>query len=106
MRFIDSRTLVPSGLLPLGKGGSRVLNWPVLTKPTVSAELDTLVGWAAAMTMVGGAIELPPDTELSEPIRLSRPPRAPYSYMAYIGLCGLVFVSFCDRAGITVPLVP
>ena len=28
--------------------------------------------------MVGGAMELPPDIELSEPIRSSNPPRAPY----------------------------
>ena len=32
---------------------------------------------AAAMTMVGGDIELPPDWELFEPIRSSNPPRAP-----------------------------
>ncbi len=72
MRFIDSNTLVTSDAL-----GSRVLSCPVLTKPLLSCELDILVGCAAAMTMLGGAIELPPDWELSEPIRLSKPPRAP-----------------------------
>ncbi len=49
----------------------------MLTRPLLSAELATMVGCAAAMTMVGGAMELPPDTELFEPIRLSKPPRAP-----------------------------
>ncbi len=55
--------------------------------------------------MVGGDIELPPDTELSEPIRSSSAPRAPTCQMPYIGLCGLVLVSFCDRAGMIVPVV-
>jgi len=44
----------------------------------VSAPSAILVGWALAITMVGGAIELPPDTDTSEPIRLSNAPRAPY----------------------------
>jgi hypothetical protein len=30
------------------------------------------------MTIVGGDMELPPDMELDEPIKLSKPPRAPY----------------------------
>src|SRR5580693_5187149 len=72
MRFMDSNTLVTSAAL-----GSSVVSCPVLTRPLLSAELSTTVGCAAAMTMVGGAIELPPDTELFEPIKLSRPPRAP-----------------------------
>src|SRR5271167_852298 len=72
MRFMDSNTLVTSAEL-----GSNVLNCPVLTRPLLSCELEILVGVAAAMTMVGGDIELPPDMELSEPMRSSRPPRAP-----------------------------
>src|SRR5450631_1869938 len=99
MRFIDSMTLVTSA------GGSNWLSWPVLTRPLVSAELDTFTGAALGMIIVGGAIELPPDSELSEPIRSSRPPRAPYCQIPYIGLCGLVLVSFCDNAGMTVPVV-
>src|ERR1700730_6495080 len=71
-RFMDSRTLVTSAGL-----GSSVLNCPVLTRPLLSCELDTLVGMAAEMTMVGGDMELPPDWELTEPTRLSKPPRAP-----------------------------
>src|SRR5271155_3359273 len=73
MRFIDSSTLVTSA-----EFGSKVPSWPVLTKPEVSAGLDTTFGWAEGMIMAGGDMELPPDPELSEPIRLSRPPRAPY----------------------------
>src|ERR1700721_260558 len=71
-RFMDSNTLVTSAGL-----GSSVLSCPVLTRFLLSFELSTTVGCAAAITMVGGAIELPPDTELFEPIRLSKPPRAP-----------------------------
>src|ERR1700722_3557436 len=72
-RFIDSSTLVTSA-----GWGSKVPSWPVLTSPCVSAGLETLVGMAAAIIMVGGAMELPPDGELSDPIKLSNPPRAPY----------------------------
>ena len=50
-------------------------------------------------------MELPPDNELSEPMRSSSPPRAPYCQMPYMGLCGFTLVSFCDSAGITVPMV-
>src|SRR5258708_9104109 len=72
MRFMDSNTLVTSAAL-----GNSVLSCPVLTRPELSCELDPLVGCAAAMTMVGGDMELPPDWELCEPMRLSKPPRAP-----------------------------
>ena len=72
MRFMDSNTLTWSEAF-----GSNVFNWPVLTRPVVSDSLATTLGCAAAMTMLGGAIELPPDTELSEPMRFNSPPRAP-----------------------------
>ena len=73
MRFMDSNTLVTSA----GFGNS-VPSCPVLTRPLLSCELETLVGIAAEMTMVGGAMELPPDCELCEPMRFNKPPRAPY----------------------------
>ena len=59
---------------------------------------------AATMTMPGGAMELPPEGELSVPMRSSSAPRAPACQMPYIGLCGLVLVSFCDSAGMIVPV--
>ena len=43
-------------------------------------------------------------TELSVPIRLRSAPCAPACQMPYIGLCGFVLVSFCDSAGISVPV--
>ena len=82
-----------------------MLSWPVLTRPVQSLESATLVGWALATIMVVGASELPPETEASDPIRSSSAPRAPTCQMPYIGLCGLTLESFCDSAGITVPLV-
>ncbi len=66
-RFMDSNTLVTSAGL-----GNNVVSCPVLTRPLLSRELSTTVGCAAAMTMVGGAIELPPDTELFEPIKIEQ----------------------------------
>src|SRR5580658_1261928 len=100
MRFIDSSTLVTSA-----EFGRSVLNCPVLTNPCESVESAILVGCAAMLIMFGGDIELPPDTELSEPMRFSKAPRAPACQMPYIGLWGLSLVSFCDSAGITVPVV-
>ena len=54
---------------------------------------------------VAGAIELPPESELLEPIRDSRLPSAPARAMPYMGLCGLFAVSLSERAGITAPLI-
>src|ERR1700722_2027810 len=105
MRFIDSMTLTTSGFVPFDNGGNRVVNCPVLIKPLLSLELEILTGAALGIIMVIGAMELPPDIELSEPIRSSSPPRAPYCQMPYMGLCGFTLVSFCDNAGITVPMV-
>src|SRR5579871_5828838 len=52
-----------------------------------------------------GAAELPPETEDSVPIRVSSRPLAPASAIPYIGLCGLVPVSFCDIPQMMAPLV-
>ena len=49
-------------------------------------------------------MELPPDTELSVPMRFSSAPCAPACQMPYIGLCGFVLVSFCESAGTMVPV--
>ena len=100
MRFIDSMTLVTSTGF-----GSNVLSWPVLTRPLLSLELEILTGAALGMIQLGGAMELPPEIELTEPMRSSKPPRAPKLYTPYMGLCGFTLVSFCDNAGITVPVV-
>ena len=51
-------------------------------------------------------MELPPDSELCEPISVSNSPSAPARQMAYIGLCGLLPVSFSERAGMTAPVMP
>ncbi len=82
-----------------------MVSCPVLTKPLLSLELEIFTGAALGIIMVIGAMELPPDSELSEPIRSSSPPRAPYCQMPYIGLCGFTLVSFCDSAGMIVPVV-
>ena len=52
-----------------------------------------------------GAIELPPESEWREPTRPSSDPLAPARAMPYIGLWGLLPVSFSERAGITAPLM-
>ena len=49
-------------------------------------------------------MELPPEVELSVPMRSRSAPRAPACQMPYIGLCGLVLVSFCESAGMSVPV--
>src|SRR5579863_760844 len=54
----------------------------------------------------GGATELPPETVGSVPTSVSSDPLAPTVAMPYMGLCGLMSVSFSDRAGNTAPLVP
>src|SRR5690348_5533140 len=55
---------------------------------------------------LGGATELPPETVGSVPTRLNRDPFAPAFAIPYIGLWGLMPVSFSDSAGNTAPLVP
>ena len=72
MRTTDSITAVTS----FGSG-SKVASEPVLTRPVTSLERDTLVGWAVTSIMVAGAIELPPEIELCEPINPSNAPLAP-----------------------------
>ena len=50
-----------------------------------------------------GDMELPPDMELREPINDSSSPSAPALKIPYMGLWGLLAVSFSERAGITQP---
>ncbi|MGH6781312.1 MAG: hypothetical protein ACREB5_04305, partial [Sphingomonadaceae bacterium] len=64
-----------------------------------------MVGRTETSIIDDGAIELPPESELCEPISVSSSPSAPARKMPYIGLCGLLPVSFSERAGITAPLV-
>ncbi len=54
---------------------------------------------------MAGAIELPPESEFDEPINVRIEPSAPAFWRPYSGLCGLLLVSFSERAGITAPLV-
>ena len=63
-----------------------------------------MVGCAATLIMFGGAMELPPEAELSVPMRLRSAPWAPACQIPYIGLCGFVLVSFCESAGMSVPV--
>ena len=44
----------------------------MLTRPLLSAELETLTGAALGIIIVGGAMELPPDMELTEPMQSQR----------------------------------
>src|SRR5580765_8945769 len=70
-----------------------------------------VVGCSDGSIRAIGACELPPDTEDSVPTSVSSLPCAPTLLgpaiaMPYIGLCGLLEVSFCDIAQNTAPLVP
>ena len=99
MRFIDSSTLVTS--FGVGQQGAQ------LTGADETRCIGAAVDRARLRRHVdhaGGAIEFPPETELSVPIRSSSAPRAPACQMPYIGLCGLVLVSFCESAGMMVPV--
>ena len=49
-------------------------------------------------------MELPPESLFCEPISVSSWPSAPTLLMPYIGLCGLLPVSFSERAAIGKPL--
>jgi hypothetical protein len=64
-----------------------------------------LVGRAAGLISAAGAIELPPESEFCEPMSVSSSPSAPMRLMPYIGLWGLLLVSFSDRAAMPKPLV-
>ena len=59
-----------------------------------------LGGAVRGSIMPAGAIELPPESEVCEPMSVSSSPRAPAFMMPYIGLCGLLPVSFSERAAI------
>jgi hypothetical protein len=71
MRSMDSSTAVASAWF------SSPTSLPVSTSPVTSEERSTLVGRTVASIMYEGAMELPPESELSEPISASRSPSAP-----------------------------
>src|SRR6266853_7043829 len=97
MRVTDSTTATARGSpVPL----------PDLTRAVASPGWLIFVGCNAGSISAVGAAELPPDTVDWLPIRDRSLPFAPAFAMPYIGLCGLLPVSFCDRAQITAPLVP
>src|SRR5207248_11335241 len=97
MRVTDSRTATARGSpVPL----------PDLTRATASLGWLILVGCNAGSIRAVGAAELPPDTVDWLPIRVRSLPFAPAFAMPYMGLCGLLPVSFCDSAQITAPFVP
>ncbi len=99
MRTMDSSTLVASAC------GSSVASSPVSTSPVTSLARSTLVGRFAGSIMAAGAMELPPESVACEPMSVSSSPRAPARRMPYIGLCGLLPVSFSERAAMEAPLV-
>ena len=55
--------------------------------------------------MLIGATELPPESDDCEPMSPRSSPREPVFMMPYIGLWGLLLVSFSERAAIAQPLV-
>src|SRR5882672_2819641 len=97
MRVTDSR-------IATARGSPGPL--PDLTRATASLGWLILVGCNAGSIRDVGATEKPPDTVEWSPIRVRSLPLAPAFAMPYIGLCGLLPVSFCDRAQITAPFVP
>src|SRR2546423_10714646 len=97
MRVTDSRTATARGSpVPL----------PDLTRATASFGWLIFVGCNAGSMRAVGAAELPPDTVDWLPISVRSLPLAPALAMPYMGLCGLLPLSFCDSAQITAPLVP
>src|SRR5262245_34199724 len=77
----------------------------VPTRPVTSLGRSTFVGRNWGSIIMAGAIELPPESVFCEPINVRIEPSAPARWRPYSGLCGLLLVSFSDRAGITAPLV-
>src|ERR1700676_2507096 len=97
MRVTDSRTATARGSpVPL----------PDLTRATASLGWLIFVGCNAASIRGVGAAEVPRDTVEWWQISVRSLPFAPAIAMPYMGLCGLLPVSFCDRAQITAPFVP
>jgi hypothetical protein len=107
MRAICSMTATVEAVsgVPFGLVNS-VPSAPVSTRPLASEARSILVGRFAGSISMAGAIELPPESEFCEPISVSSSPRAPAFAMPYIGLCGLLPVSFSERAAMTQPLTP
>src|SRR5882762_11882193 len=97
MRVTDSRTATARGSpVPL----------PDSTRATASLGWLILVGCKAVFFNDAAATEKPPDTVDRLPVRVRSLPFAPAFAMPYMGLCGLLTVSFCDIAQITAPFVP
>ena len=99
MRWIASITATVSSRL------SRLASSPVSTRPVTSLGAVDLGRPHRQVDHARGAIELPPESEAREPISVSSEPSAPAAWMPYIGLCGLLPVSFSERAAITAPLM-
>src|SRR5580700_1444569 len=97
MRACDSSTATATG---------SAVAPPVFTSAVASEGWLIVVGCSAGLMVYISAIELPPDTEDSLPARVKSSPCAPALAMPYMGLMVLDWVSFCDIAGITAPLVP
>src|SRR6516164_4720687 len=98
MRVCDSSTDTDSGsCLPPGGIG---------TSDVASAGWLMVLGCSAGTMSSMGAIELPPETLDSVPMSCSSWPLRPAMAMPYMGLWGFDWVSFCDMAQITAPLVP
>src|SRR5258705_50476 len=97
MRACDSSTATATG---------SAVAPPVSTSAVASEGWLMVVGCSAGSISVIGASELPPETDDSVPIRFRSRPCAPALAMPYMGLCGLFWVSFCDMAHSTAPLVP
>ena len=82
---------------------SRLASWPVSTSPVTSLAWSTLTGRTERSIRPAGAMELPPESDAREPISVASDPSAPALWIPYMGLCGLLLVSFSERAAITAP---
>ena len=83
---------------------------PPPTSPVASLGWSMVLGCSEGSIITpprsGGAPELPPETVGSVPTSVSSDPLAPTFAMPYMGLWGLMPVSFSDSAGNTAPLTP
>ena len=99
MRWMASITATVSSRL------SRLASCPVSTRLVTSLARSTFVGRTERSINPAGAMEFPPESEGREPINVASAPSAPAWWMPYIGLCGLLPVSFSERAAMTAPLI-
>ncbi len=73
-----------------------------LVRTGARGEVVDLIG---SRNSIAGAIELPPESLLREPMISTTSPRAPVMTSPYSGLCGLLPVSLSERAGMTQPSI-